>query len=112
MKHNATWQYGARQGMVPAWSGPLVCPLPRAGCGPRTPSGWDGALIQGKNKIVTGHQGGSGFWSGPVHPNGLGHSLRPQAFMHESPFPDYTVDTRPSAIRLYSARGYMLVRSF
>ena len=33
---------------------------------------YDGALIQKQFKIVTGHQGGSGFWTGPVHPNASG----------------------------------------
>ena len=30
----------------------------------------DSALIQGQYKIVSGHQGASGFWTGKVHPNG------------------------------------------
>jgi hypothetical protein len=32
----------------------------------------DAALVQGQYKIVTGHQGGSGFWTGPIHPNASG----------------------------------------
>ena len=32
----------------------------------------EAALIQGRYKIVTGHQGASGFWTGPIHPNGTG----------------------------------------
>ena len=59
---NATWDDGARQEMVLAYN---------TGNPPAT-SGVDAALIQGRFKIVTGHQGGSGFWTGPVHPNATG----------------------------------------
>ena len=39
---------------------------------PGSPSGYNAALIRGRYKIVTGHQGGSGFWTGQVHPNSSG----------------------------------------
>eukprot|EP00936_MAST-01D_sp_MAST-1D-sp1_P002924 g2924.t1 len=60
---NATWEEGARQEMVLAYNTKGDAP---------TPSGVNAALIQGRFKIVTGHQGGSGFWTGPVHPNATG----------------------------------------
>merc|ERR1712232_952188 len=58
---NATWQQGARQDMVLAYGQGVVAA-----------SGPDAAMIQGRYKIVTGHQGGSGFWTGPIHPNSTG----------------------------------------
>ena len=66
LKKNATWTDGARQEMVLAYnngSGRVVH---------GSPSGYDAALIHGRYKIVTGHQGASGFWTGQVHPNGTG----------------------------------------
>ena len=65
MKHSATWTDGARQEMVLSYD-------VTAGVGGRAPSGYNAALIQGRYKIVTGHQGASGFWTGPVHPNATG----------------------------------------
>ena len=65
LKPNATWADGPRQEMVVSYN-MLGNPSLRA------PSGPDAALIQGRYKIVTGHQGGSGFWTGPVHPNSTG----------------------------------------
>eukprot|EP01047_Picozoa_sp_COSAG01_P009306 COSAG01_NODE_380_length_17862_cov_20.427212_18_plen_170_part_00 len=43
---------------------------------PVSPSGYDAAMIRGRYKIVTGHQGGSGFWTGPIHPNGTADPKR------------------------------------
>jgi hypothetical protein len=60
---NATWEDGARQEMVLAYN---------FLSNNAAPSGFDAALIQGRYKIVTGHQGASGFWTGPVHPNSSG----------------------------------------
>lgn len=59
---NATWEQGPRQEMV----------LSSGTRGSVSASGPDAAMIQGRYKIVTGHQGGSGFWTGPVHPNSTG----------------------------------------
>ena len=63
LKRNATWEDGVRQEMVVSWNERGV---PAAGVD------YDGALIQKQFKIVTGHQGGSGFWTGPIHPNASG----------------------------------------
>ena len=59
---NATMAQGARQEMV------LNFNLENRFAA----SGGDAALIQGEYKVVTGHQGASGFWTGPVHPNATG----------------------------------------
>lgn len=64
LKENATWQDGGRQEMVLAYNN-LGSRLPG-------PAGYDAALIQGRYKVVTGHQGASGFWTGPIHPNATG----------------------------------------
>ena len=63
MKANATWEDGARQELVLSYNAITANP-PAAG--------YDAALIQGRYKVVTGHQGGSGFWTGPIHPNATG----------------------------------------
>ena len=60
---NATWQDGIRQEMVLSYTD---------SCATSAPSGCNAALIQGRYKVVTGHQGGSGFWTGPIHPNTSG----------------------------------------
>ena len=60
---NATMAQGARQELVLAYN------LDNR---PYAASGCNAALIQGEFKIVTGHQGASGFWTGPVHPNATG----------------------------------------
>ncbi|EOD26635.1 hypothetical protein EMIHUDRAFT_236678 [Emiliania huxleyi CCMP1516] len=54
---------GIRQEMVLAYTD---------SCTTSAPSGCNAALIQGRYKVVTGHQGGSGFWTGPIHPNTSG----------------------------------------
>jgi hypothetical protein len=63
LTRNASFSDGARQEVFLSYNnfGP-----------PSTTAGYDAALIQGRFKVVTGHQGGSGFWTGPVHPNGTG----------------------------------------
>ena len=55
---NASIHDGARQEMMLAYGG--------------TTKVVEAAYISGPWKIVTGHQGGSGFWTGPVHPNSTG----------------------------------------
>lgn len=61
---NASMAQGARQEMVLAWN------INERGTS--AASGYNGALISGAYKVVTGHQGGSGFWTGPIHPNATG----------------------------------------
>ena len=64
LKPNATWEEGVRQEMVISYNVVRASHPAASGC--------DAALIQKQFKIVTGHQGGSGFWTGPVHPNATG----------------------------------------
>ena len=64
LKANATYSDGARQELVLHSAEGSDAALSKVE--------GDAALIQGRYKVVTGHQGGSGFWSGPVHPNATG----------------------------------------